>query len=88
MLSVFVGCLPTETVFNVWDIYFCEGYRTVLIVSAILLKMTLKDIENCDPPETPVIIKHAISTYFDFGRLLREWSEISKVIRRSEFVAM
>jgi len=44
-LSLFTDCLPVETLFRVWDVFFVEGHAVLFRVAIAILK--LNELELC-----------------------------------------
>lgn len=47
-LSIFTDCLPVETLFRVWDVFFVEGMTVLFRVAIAILKMSEKELLKCD----------------------------------------
>nr|XP_031860049.1 uncharacterized protein CI109_004412 [Kwoniella shandongensis]KAA5527121.1 hypothetical protein CI109_004412 [Kwoniella shandongensis] len=47
-LSLFTDCLPVETLFRVWDVFFVEGHDTLFRVAISILKLNENEISNCE----------------------------------------
>jgi len=47
-LSLFTDCLPVETLFRVWDVFFVDGMDTLFRVAIALLKINEPDLLQCD----------------------------------------
>ncbi|OWZ43504.1 hypothetical protein C351_02880 [Cryptococcus neoformans c8] len=46
-LSLFTDCLPVETLFRVWDLFFVEGHDSIFRVAIAILKINEIEICNC-----------------------------------------
>ncbi|KIR80605.1 hypothetical protein I306_02059 [Cryptococcus gattii EJB2] len=46
-LSLFTDCLPVETLFRVWDLFFVEGHDSIFRVAIAILKINEAEICNC-----------------------------------------
>lgn len=46
-LSLFTDCLPVETLFRVWDLFFVEGHDSIFRVAVAILKINEIEICNC-----------------------------------------
>ncbi|ODO03174.1 hypothetical protein I350_06019 [Cryptococcus amylolentus CBS 6273] len=47
-LSLFTDCLPVETLFRVWDIFFVEGHDSIFRVAVAILKLNEVEICACE----------------------------------------
>jgi len=43
-LSLFTDCLPVETLFRVWDVFFVEGRDSLFRVALAILKLNESDV--------------------------------------------
>ncbi|KIR36411.1 hypothetical protein I352_01360 [Cryptococcus deuterogattii MMRL2647] len=46
-LSLFTDCLPVETLFRVWDLFFVEGHDSIFRVAIAILKINEAEICDC-----------------------------------------
>jgi hypothetical protein len=65
-LSLFTDCLPVETLFRVWDVFFVEGHAVLFRVAVAVLK--LNEAELCATDSVPDLFT------FIGGMTARLWS--------------
>ncbi|ORY35339.1 rab-GTPase-TBC domain-domain-containing protein [Naematelia encephala] len=87
-LSLFTDCLPVETLFRVWDVFFVEGHDSLFRVALAMLKLNETELCACE----------TISDLFAFvgGMTARLWGAdkliaaqhgYKQVIRHQDLVA-
>lgn len=47
-LSLFTDCLPVETLFRVWDVFFVDGMDVLFRVALAILKINEAELLQCD----------------------------------------
>lgn len=47
-LSLFTDCLPVETLFRVWDVFFVDGIDSLFRVALAVLKINEQEMVKCE----------------------------------------
>lgn len=47
-LSLFTDCLPVETLFRVWDVFFVEGHDVLFRVALAIIKLNETELVACE----------------------------------------
>eukprot|EP01080_Neovahlkampfia_damariscottae_P000350 gene350-6764_t len=78
-MSLFVGILPIETTFRIWDSFFFEGYKILYRISITLFSTFEKELLNSkDIGDIMMTIKNGTSHFFDCRMLMKNSFNIKR----------
>ncbi|KAK8854964.1 hypothetical protein IAR55_003704 [Kwoniella newhampshirensis] len=87
-LSLFTDCLPVETLFRVWDVFFVEGHDTLFRVAIAILKLNENEICNCESvSDLFSFISSMTSRLWGADRLIALQHSYKPIIRHIDVVA-
>jgi hypothetical protein len=78
-LSLFTDCLPVETLFRVWDVFFVDGMDALFRIAIALLKINEAELLQCE--SMPALYLH-----FE-GMTGRMW-QADKLLKVSDRLAL
>ncbi|WVR07341.1 hypothetical protein IAU60_004382 [Kwoniella sp. DSM 27419] len=87
-LSLFTDCLPVETLFRVWDVFFVEGHDTLFRVAIAILK--LNESEMCATESVSdlfAFISSMTSRLWNADKLIALQHSYKPIIRHIDLVA-
>ncbi|WVQ76837.1 hypothetical protein IAR50_006511 [Cryptococcus sp. DSM 104548] len=87
-LSLFTDCLPVETLFRVWDIFFVEGHDSIFRVAVAILKLNEAEICACETVgDLFTFISSMTSRLWAADKLISLQNSYKPVIRHTDIVA-
>ncbi|ODN96372.1 hypothetical protein L198_04086 [Cryptococcus wingfieldii CBS 7118] len=87
-LSLFTDCLPVETLFRVWDIFFVEGHDSIFRVAVAILKLNEVEICACESVgDLFTIISSMTSRLWAADKLIALQNSYKTVIKHVDLVA-
>ncbi|KAF8340494.1 rab-GTPase-TBC domain-containing protein [Cantharellus anzutake] len=86
-LSLFTDCLPVETLFRVWDVFFVEGMDVLFRVAIAIIRINETQLLACDSISSLYIQLESITTrMWHPDKLLKVESELKPYIPHNELV--
>lgn len=71
-LSLFTDCLPVETLFRVWDVFFVDGMDVLFRVALAILKVNEAELLRCDSmPSLYVLFENMTARMWQADKLLK-----------------
>ncbi|WVQ84107.1 hypothetical protein IAT38_006252 [Cryptococcus sp. DSM 104549] len=87
-LSLFTDCLPVETLFRVWDVFFVEGHDSIFRVAVAILKLNETEICNCESvSDLFSFISSMTSRLWGADKLISLQHSYKPIIRHIDIVA-
>lgn len=88
-LSLFTDCLPVETLFRVWDVFFVEGHDVLFRVAIAILKINETDLLACDSVgDLFTFISGMTSRLWGADKLIALQHSYKSVIRHADIQAL
>ncbi|PRP80514.1 RabGAP/TBC domain-containing protein [Planoprotostelium fungivorum] len=76
-ICIFWGILPTETTLQIWDWYFLDGLKVLMVFSACIFRHLQRRILNNDSLHISMLMTNAPKEIFDISVLFKLYGELS-----------
>jgi len=86
-LSLFTDCLPVETLFRVWDVFFVDGMDVLFRVALAILKINEADLLQCDSmPSLYLYFESMTARMWHADKLLKLESELKSSVFHADLL--
>ncbi|KAG8885655.1 hypothetical protein FRB97_000098 [Tulasnella sp. 331] len=86
-LSLFTDCLPVETLFRVWDVFFVDGMDVLFRVALAVLKIHETELLGCDSmPSLYLYFEGMTARMWQADKLLKVETELKASVFHADLV--
>ncbi|KAG8904656.1 hypothetical protein FRB99_001376 [Tulasnella sp. 403] len=86
-LSLFTDCLPVETLFRVWDVFFVDGMDVLFRVALAILKINEAELLQCDSmPSLYLHFESMTARMWQADKLLRLETELKSTVLHADLI--
>lgn len=88
-LSLFTDCLPVETLFRIWDIFFVEGHDALFRIAISILKLNETDILGCESvTDLFALVSEMTSRLWGADKLIALHHSYKPIIRHADILRL
>ncbi|KAG8947172.1 hypothetical protein FRC00_009249 [Tulasnella sp. 408] len=86
-LSLFTDCLPVETLFRVWDVFFVDGMDVLFRVALAILKVNEAELLQCDSmPSLYLHFESMTARMWQADKLLKLEHELKSTVIHEDLI--
>ncbi|KAG8980997.1 hypothetical protein FRC05_003896 [Tulasnella sp. 425] len=86
-LSLFTDCLPVETLFRVWDVFFVDGMDVLFRVALAILKINEAELLQCDSmPSLYLYFESMTARMWQADKLLKLEHELKSAVIHEDLI--